>query len=95
MNYHALTRNEAANILFSFKKTLRDRKGLTPEMEQFYESGIRILREKLERIDAASNGDLDPPIRYRFAQVRPTWHPESLAQLSRDLADDSGKAGEN
>ena len=93
MNYHSLTRDEAAFILFSFKKTLRDSAGLTPQMEQFYESGVRILGEKLERIDKAGDGRIEAPKRHRYTEVRATWHPESLAQVSRDLARDNGEMG--
>lgn len=93
MNYHSLTHDEAAFLLFSFKKTLRDTAGLTPQMEQFYESGVRILREKLQRIDSSSDGRIDPPKRHRYAEVRPTWSPESLAQVSRDLARDQEQRG--
>ena len=78
MNYHALTHDEASYLLFSFKKTLRDRTGLTPQMEQFYESGIRILREKLERFDKAGEGRIEPPKRYRYTEVRPTWRDVPL-----------------
>ena len=53
MNLKQLTRDEAAYLIFAIKKTLRDREGLTPEMEQFYDSTFDTLREKVERIDSA------------------------------------------
>jgi hypothetical protein len=53
MNLKHLTRNEAAMLIFAIKKTLRDRQGLTPEMEQFYDNTFDALREKVERIDSA------------------------------------------
>lgn len=94
MNIHALTATEASYLLFAIKKTLRDRAGLTPEMEQFYDAHYRLLSDKLGRLERSANGKVEPPERHRFAKVRPTWEPESLAQLSRDLAEDSRKAGE-
>ena len=68
----------------AYKKTLRDRDDLTPAMEQFYESGVRILRKKLERIDRAGEGYPDPPERDRFAKVRPTWHDVALGRVKGD-----------
>ena len=53
MNLNQLTRDEAAYLIFAIKKTLRDREGLTPEMEQFYDNTFDTLREKVERIDSA------------------------------------------
>ena len=53
MNLKQLTRDEAAYLIFAIKKTLRDREGLTPEMEQFYDNTFDTLREKVERIDNA------------------------------------------
>ncbi len=53
MNLKQLTRDEAAYLIFAIKKTLRDRQGLTPEMEQFYDNTFDALREKVERIDSA------------------------------------------
>ena len=53
MNLKHLTRDEAAYLIFAIKKTLRDREGLTPGMEQFYDSTFDALREKVERIDNA------------------------------------------
>ena len=53
MNLKQLTRDEAAYLIFAIKKTLRDREGLTPEMEQFYDNTFDTLREKVERIDSA------------------------------------------
>jgi len=51
MNYHQLTRDEAAFIIFSFKKTLRDPNGLTPQMQQFYERSLDTLSRKVDRLD--------------------------------------------
>ena len=53
MNLKHLTRDEAAFLLFAIKKTLRDREGLTPQMEQWYDSTFDYLRAKVERIDRA------------------------------------------
>ena len=53
MNLKHLTRDEAAYLIFAIKKTLRDRQGLTPAMEQFYDATFDYLREKVERIDSA------------------------------------------
>ena len=75
MNLHALTRDEASFVLFSFKKTLRDRNGLTPTMVQFYENSITTLRQKVERIDRAiaSGRSLMDDKRDREAQVENPW----------------------
>lgn len=85
MNIHVLTSTEASYLLFSIKKTLRDRQGLTPEMEQFYESTAEQLSAKLNRLQ----GRVDPKERSRDAFVRASWAPESLAKISEDLAGNS------
>ena len=56
MNYNWLNRDEASFILFSFKKTLRDKDGLTPVMTQFYENGVSVLSNKLKRLENERNG---------------------------------------
>ena len=56
MNYNWLNRDEASFILFSFKKTLRDKSGLTPVMAQFYENGVSVLSNKLKRLEDERNG---------------------------------------
>jgi hypothetical protein len=53
MNLKHLTRDEAAFLIFAIKKTLRDREGLTPQMEQWYDNTFDYLRAKVERIDRA------------------------------------------
>jgi len=88
MNYFQFTEDEARFMLFSYKKTLRDRDGLTPAMEQFYESGVRILRKKLERIDRAGEGYPDPPERDRYAKVRPTWGDVAFGRVKGDPPQD-------
>lgn len=88
MNYFQLTEDEARFMLFSFKKTLRDRQGLTPSMEQFYESGVRILRKKLERLDRAGDGYPEPPERDRYAKVRPTWYDVAIGGVPPDPSTD-------
>lgn len=88
MNIHQLTPTEASYLLFAIRKTLRDENGLTPEMLQFYKSSYDSLSAKLER---CRNGVPQAEVRDRWAQVRATWHPESLAQVSRDLAEDNGE----
>ena len=55
MNYRELNRDESSFLLFAIKRTLRDREGLTPAMEQFYESTSAILREKLYRLDTCDD----------------------------------------
>jgi hypothetical protein len=85
MNIHELTGTEASYLLFAIKKTLRDRPGLTTEMEQFYDSTYDALSEKLRRL----NGDPSAKAPNRNAYVSTTWHPESLARVSEDLARDS------
>lgn len=90
MNIHQLTPTEASYLLFAIKKALRDRDGLTPEMTQFYDSTYDALSAKLKR---CRDGGSQAEIRYSFAQNRPTWAPESLAQVSRDLARDNEQRG--
>ena len=85
MNIHQLTPTEASYLLFSIKKTLREPDGLTPEMRQFYSSLYDGLSAKLKR---CRDGNPQAEVRDKFAKVRPTWAPESLAQVSRDLARD-------
>jgi hypothetical protein len=70
MNYQSLTHAEAAFILFSFKRTLRDREGLTPQMVQFYESGIIVLKEKMLRLE---KGQAISSPRDRYVKVPPAW----------------------
>ena len=85
MNIHELTPTEASYLLFSIKKTLREPNGITPEMQQFYNSLYNGLSKKLERCAA---GGSQAEVRDKFAKVRATWDPESLDALSRDLARD-------
>ena len=92
MNIHELTETEASYLLFAIKKTLRDRSGLTPGMEQFFDSTYDSLSKKIER---CRNGGSQAEVRNKFAKVRPTWDPESLAGVSKDLAGDPGQMGPN
>ena len=85
MNIHHLTETEASYLLFAIKKTLRDRPGLTPDMEQFYDSTFDQLKAKLSRLQGRDG----PPERSRDSFVQATWHPESLSRISADLARDS------
>jgi len=55
MNYRELNRDESSFLLFAIKRTLRDRNGLTPAMEQFYESASAILKVKLNRLDTCDD----------------------------------------
>lgn len=87
MNIHALTETEAAYLLFAIEKTLRDRAGLTPEMQQFYDSTLEQLKAKLQRLD----GDPSSKERNRNSYVQTTWHPDSLSRVSKDLARDYGE----
>ena len=91
MNYHNLTHDEASYLIFAFKKVLRDRDILPPDMVQFYESSLSILGKKLERLNSASDGRAEPPERYRFAQVRPTWYDVALGKVSGDSPSNSGE----
>lgn len=95
MNIHALTPTEASYLLFSIKKTLRDRAGLTPEMEQFYDSTYDALSQKLQRIAGQGPGGGPPEERYRYAQVRPTWGDVALGKVTGDPSPDSGEVGSN
>ena len=75
MNFNSLTRDEASFLLFSFKKTLRDRVGLTPAMIQFYESSSEVLRVKIPRLekdeqDQRSHGDR---VRDRNSKIQTAW----------------------
>ena len=92
MNIHELTETEASYLLFAIKKALRDRSGLTPGMEQFFDSTYDSLSKKIER---CRNGGSQAEVRNKFAKVRPTWDPESLARVSKDLAGDPGQMGPN
>lgn len=75
MNLNSLTRDEAAMLIFAIKKTLRDRTGLTPEMEQFYDNTFDHLREKVERIDSACKDgrSLLDEARVRKAAIPNPW----------------------
>ena len=74
MNVHELQPDEARYLLYSIKKTLREKDNIPSTQVQFYESTSRLLREKLERIDRAGDGNIEPPARDKFAKVRPTWY---------------------
>jgi hypothetical protein len=93
MNIHALTPTEASYLLFAIKKTLRDRAGLTPEMEQFYDSTYDALSSKLQRVSGSVAGDIPPPERYSYAAVRPSWGDITLNKKSRDQPPNSGEVG--
>ena len=93
MNIHALTPTEASYLLFAIKKTLRDRPGLTPEMEQFYDSTYDALSSKLQRVSGSVAGGFPPPERYSFAKVRPSWGDIALDKESRDPLSDPGQNG--
>ena len=56
MNYNWLNHDEASFILFSFRKTLRDKDDLTTVMVQFYENGVSVLSNKLKRLEDERNG---------------------------------------
>jgi hypothetical protein len=85
MNIHPLTETETSYLLFAIKKTLRDRTGLTPDMEQFYDSTYEQLSAKLSRLQGRDG----PPERSRDSYVSVTWHPDSLSRVSKDLAGDT------
>ena len=75
MNYNAMTETEARYTLFAFKKCLRDWGAITPDMLQFYENGIKVLSEKIPRLekdgkDPRPYGDKE---RDRNAQVQSAW----------------------
>ena len=95
MNIHALTETEASYLLFAIKKTLRDRAGLTPEMEQFYDSTYDALSRKLKRISEFGAGAHIPEERYRYAKVRPSWYDVALGKVSGDPSPDPGETGED
>ena len=89
MNLHELTETEASYLLFAIKKALRDRPGLTPGMEQFYDSTYDFLSTKLRRLRGSGFQAPVSSERYRFAKVRPTWRDLRLAKESRDSPSDS------
>ena len=83
MNIHQLTETEASYLLFAIKKALRDRPGLTPGMEQFYDSTYDALSAKLKRCrDGASQFET----RHQFAKVRPSWRDVGLGKKQGDSA---------
>ena len=81
MNIHQLTPTEASYLLFAIKKTLRDRNGLTPEMEQFYDSTYDTLSAKIQR---CRDGGSQTEVRDKFAKVRPTWGDVALGKVTGD-----------
>jgi len=81
MNIHQLTPTEASYLLFAIKKTLRDRNGLTPEMEQFYDSTYDALSAKIQR---CRDGGSQAEVRDKFAKVRPTWGDVALGKVTGD-----------
>ena len=93
MNIHALTPTEASYLLFAIKKTLRDRPGLTPEMEQFYDSTYDALAQKLQRVARQGAGSGQTEERYSYAKVRPTWHDVALGRVTGDPPTDPGQVG--
>ena len=93
MNIHALTPTEASYLLFAIKKALRDRPGLTPEMEQFYDSTYDALAQKLQRVSGQGAGSGQFEERYRYAKVRPTWGDVALGKVKGDSPPDSRKTG--
>ena len=95
MNIHALTPTEASYLLFAIKKTLRDRPGLTSEMEQFYDSTYDALSQKLQRVTEQGAGGGQFEERYRYAQVRPTWGDVAFGKVSGDPSPDSREVGPN
>ncbi len=86
MNIHQLTSTEASYLLFAIKKTLRDRNGLTPEMEQFYDSTYDALSAKIQR---CRDGGSQTETRHKFAKVRPTWGDVALGKVTGDPPADS------
>ena len=86
MNLHQLTETEASYLLFAIKKTLRDRPGLTPGMEQFYDATYDALSAKLKR---CRDGGSQAETRHQFAKVRPTWGDITLSQVSRNPQSDT------
>ena len=95
MNIHALTHAEASYLLFAVKKTLSDRAGLTPEMEQFYDSTFDALSSKLQRIARQGAGSGQTETRHSYAKVRPTWYDVAVGKVSGDPPTDNGEVGEN
>lgn len=93
MNIHALTPTEASYLLFAIKKTLRDRPGLTPEMEQFYDSTYDALAQKLQRVSRQGAGSGQFEERYSYAKVRPTWGDVALGKVTGDPPADTGQVG--
>ena len=75
MNYKSMTEEEARFTLFAFKKCLRDRQGLTPLMVQFYENGVRLLAEKIPRLeeDATDTRPYGDRVRDRSSKVQTAW----------------------
>ncbi len=93
MNLHQLTEEEASYLLFAIKKALRDRPGLTPRMEQFFDNTYDALSQKLQRISGSRPGIIAPPIRNRYAKVRPSWLDITLNRKPDDSSEDSGPTG--
>ena len=81
MNVHSLQEEEARYLLFSIKKTLREKDILPTTQVQFYEALFQSLQNKILRIDRAGEGHPDPPARDKFAKVRPSWHDISLGNF--------------
>lgn len=75
MNYNSMTEEEARYTLFAFKKCLRDRQGLTPSMIQFYESGMRVLADKIPRLEdyAKDPRPYGDRVRDRNSKVQTAW----------------------
>lgn len=88
MNVHSLQEEEARYLLFSIKKTLREKDILPPTQVQFYESLFQSLQNKILRIDRAGERYPDPPTRDKFAEVRPSWYDITLEKFqNHPLAD--------
>ena len=92
MNLHALTETEASYLLFAIKKALRDRPGLTPGMEQFYDSTYDALSEKLKR---CRDGGSQFEARHQYAKVRPSWRDVTLNTEQGDSSRNSNDSGAN
>ena len=75
MNYKSVTHEEAAFLIFSFKKTLRDRDALTPAMAQFYDNSLTVLREKISQLDLDENDQRSYGDRVRDcnAKIQTAW----------------------
>jgi len=84
MNVHELTETEASYLVFAIRKALRDRPGLTPGMEQFYDSTYDLLSSKLRRLRGSSLETSVSSERHRWAQVRPTWNDIALSREPSD-----------